>query len=155
MAGKNLTTKTAKELLAKGRVKERAKHEKSQLKEALKPLRFKVGDRVWILTLTMLEGEFVYKQQTPPVVGTVESVPKTLRGCYTVRIEGMPQGLQSVTEDSLALVEQNTAMLKCDNQDLTMHTMLSDGVGTVRQTAISVAAAPNKKRALALSVIIP
>lgn len=38
----------------------------------------------------------------------------------------------------------------CDNQDLTMHTMMSDGVATVRQTVFSVAAGANKRRTLAL-----
>jgi hypothetical protein len=39
------------------------------------PPRFKVGDRVRILT-------------APPAFGTVEEVPKTSQGRYTLRIEG-------------------------------------------------------------------
>ena len=38
--------------------------------------------------------------------------------------------------------------LMCGNQDLTMHTMTSDGVATVRQTVVSVAAGTNKQRTL-------
>jgi hypothetical protein len=57
---------------------------------------------VWVLTLAMLEGALVSKQQIPPLAGTVENVPKTSRGFYTVRIDGTPEGLQSLTEDSNA-----------------------------------------------------
>jgi hypothetical protein len=39
----------------------------------------------------------------------------------------------------------------CDNQDLTVHTMMSDGVATVGQTVFSVAAGANKRCTLALS----
>jgi hypothetical protein len=39
------------------------------------PPRFKVGDRVRVLT-------------APPAFGTIEEVPKTSRGRYTLRIEG-------------------------------------------------------------------
>jgi hypothetical protein len=41
----------------------------------LAPPNFKVGDRVRVLT-------------APPVVGTIEEVPKTSQGLYTLRIEG-------------------------------------------------------------------
>jgi hypothetical protein len=41
----------------------------------LAPPNFKVGDRVRVLT-------------APPVVGTIEEVPKTSQGRYTLRIEG-------------------------------------------------------------------
>jgi hypothetical protein len=41
----------------------------------LAPPNFKVGDRVRVLT-------------APPLVGTIEEVPKTSQGRYTLRIEG-------------------------------------------------------------------
>lgn len=111
MAGKNLTTKKAAELLAKGRAKARAKHDKSSLKDALRPPRFKVGERVWILT-AVWEGTLVFKQRTPPRSGTVESVPKNSRGSYTVRFDGGFDGPESMAEDCLAPMDENASVAK-------------------------------------------
>jgi hypothetical protein len=78
MAGKNLTTKKAAELLANGRAKARDKHDKSSMKSMRVP-QFKVGDRVWILTLVW-EGKLAYKQRTPPLAGDRRECPQDLAG---------------------------------------------------------------------------
>jgi hypothetical protein len=109
MAGKNLTTKKAAELLANGRAKARDKHDKSSMKSMRVP-QFKVGDRVWILTLVW-EGKLAYKQRTPPLAGTVESVPKTWRGSYSVRCDG-DDVLQEMDESMLAPMEENAKAAK-------------------------------------------
>ena len=66
---------------------------------------FKVGDHVWILTMVFEEGKLAYKQSTPPLVGTVESVP-TGKWTYSVRCDG--GALQDVDESLLTLVDERT-----------------------------------------------
>jgi hypothetical protein len=102
MAGKNPSTKKAKELLAKGKAKERDKHEKSSLKIRL-PL-FKEGNRVWILTVAFENGKLAYKQSTPQLPGTVQSV--TGRGTYSVLCDSGV--LQDVHESQLLLIDERT-----------------------------------------------
>jgi hypothetical protein len=110
MAGKNPTPKKAKELLATARAKERDKHEKSSLKNLREP-RFRTGDPVWILTVVVEEGKLAYKQSTPRLAGTVESLSKIARPSYNVRCaDGVLR--QDVDESLLEWAGENAKVAK-------------------------------------------